>query len=286
VLQADLAAANPSVYAPYITIQNDGTIEPETSPISRSGNTYTLTANLTKTAVKILCSNITFDGAGHNIIGGDERPKGFTSGAGLQLEKVSNVTVKNVKIIGFSEGIVLEACVNCFISRVDAQPFDLRSSNDNIITENEIFSSSALPLLLRNSSGNLIYNNNITIACIVDVIRANSWDNGSVGNYWSHYSGIDSDGDGIGDTPYIIGYPDKYPNNIDYYPLIEPVAIQIEPLSTPVPIQETPPAEEQQPEPFPTALVIAASGAAVAIAGVGVLVYFRKRKMKSGIKHE
>jgi hypothetical protein len=37
--------------------------------------------------------------------------------------------------------------------------------------------------------------------------------------------------------------------------------------------------------PFPTKLVIAASVASIAVAVVGLLVYFRKRKIKSGIKH-
>jgi hypothetical protein len=38
----------------------------------------------------------------------------------------------------------------------------------------------------------------------------------------------------------------------------------------------------EAPEPFPTALAIAASGVAVAIIAVGLLVYFRKRVKKSG----
>jgi nitrous oxidase accessory protein len=33
---------------------------------------------------------------------------------------------------------------------------------------------------------------------------ANYWDNGVEGNYWDDYSGVDSDGDGIGDTEYEI----------------------------------------------------------------------------------
>ncbi len=46
------------------------------------------------------------------------------------------------------------------------------------------------------------------------------WDNGTLGNYWSDYSGTDSDGDGIGDAPYVFDE-----NNQDNYPLTNPVDI-------------------------------------------------------------
>jgi parallel beta-helix repeat protein len=45
----------------------------------------------------------------------------------------------------------------------------------------------------------------------------NSWDNGIEGNYWDDYNGTDANGDGIGDTPYVI---DEI--NQDNYPLMEP----------------------------------------------------------------
>jgi parallel beta-helix repeat protein len=47
----------------------------------------------------------------------------------------------------------------------------------------------------------------------------NYWDNGTKGNYWSNYNGTDANGDGVGDTAYHL-----YENNVDHYPLMNPVA--------------------------------------------------------------
>lgn len=124
------------------------------------------------------------------------------------------------------------------------------------------------------------------------------FDNGSLGNYWSDYSGTDADHDGIGDTPYVIGG-----NLQDRYPLMAPVDISNVDLSSPSlqTLQEpslTPSQEPQQapgasptlasPEnqettttqPFPTALVITVIGASAAVVGVSLLMYLKRRNVE------
>ncbi|MCW4010197.1 MAG: right-handed parallel beta-helix repeat-containing protein [Candidatus Bathyarchaeota archaeon] len=86
------------------------------------------------------------------------------------------------------------------------------------------------------SSGNIFYGNNFvgnnnTLYDVAGVYSiqgsppsANIWDNGAEGNYWSDYTGVDSNGDGVGDTRYVV-----YANNTDNYPLVQPVPISVIP---------------------------------------------------------
>lgn len=72
-----------------------------------------------------------------------------------------------------------------------------------------------------NTTDNLFYNNSFDNDKNVQITSTNyteSWDNGTVGNYWSDYNGTDNNGDGAGDTPYIIDE-----NNRDNHPLMNPV---------------------------------------------------------------
>ena len=63
---------------------------------------------------------------------------------------------------------------------------------------------------------NLWYNNyfdNPGVRNALESGTGNFWDNGTIGNYWSDYSGVDANDDGIGDTPYILE------DVIDYFPI-------------------------------------------------------------------
>lgn len=67
-----------------------------------------------------------------------------------------------------------------------------------------------------NSSNNLIYKNRfISLISAVDE-GMNLWNTSTEGNAWNNYTGTDADGNGIGDTPYIVN---QTTGSIDYLPI-------------------------------------------------------------------
>mgnify|MGYP000530603689 CR=1 FL=1 len=101
----------------------------------------------------------------------------------------------------------------------------VRDSYWNVLSNNIIALNGEYGIWLYMSHYNQIYHNDFIKNQIQQAYSNDSfnyWDNGypSGGNYWSDYTGLDADEDGIGDTPYVIDE-----NNIDHYPLMNPYAI-------------------------------------------------------------
>jgi parallel beta-helix repeat protein len=105
---------------------------------------------------------------------------------------------------------------------------------DNIIVGNNIENNS-LGIDIAGASNNIFYNNNFINNSLQisdmgisypDVVSpsVNIWDDGVTGNYWSNYTGQDTNGDNIGDSPHFI-----YENNQDNYPLMTPRDIAVIP---------------------------------------------------------
>ena len=97
----------------------------------------------------------------------------------------------------------------------------LSYSSNNTLASNTANSNGDCGIQLRHSRNNTLYHNNLIDNKwnnAYDWGGVNQWDNGAEGNYYSDYTGTDSDGDGIIDYPYhIMGRC-----SIDRYPLMQP----------------------------------------------------------------
>ena len=118
-----------------------------------------------------------------------------------------NCIVTGNVIEGFFFGMYRNSAVNCTIT-----------AND--ITINSRYSQYGV--WFQSDTPGTFFHNNFFVP--IDFSHSENatmvWDNGSEGNWWYFYTGVDSNNDGIGDTPFEINQ-----NNSDRYPLMQPYDI-------------------------------------------------------------
>ncbi|MEM2930590.1 MAG: NosD domain-containing protein [Thermoproteota archaeon] len=218
-----------------ITIDENGNVisDMPDPPLRKVGTIYYLTDDIRivtrRDGMVIKKSDIIIDGNGHIIRGscvGDER--------GILLEKVRNVTLRNVKVQDFVGGIFFyfssnNHIVNCTFTGNVFAGITLSYSNNNSIVNCTVSNNKFGIISAYSYDNSLYYNNFISNGVHAYCIDSkNTWDNyyPSGGNYWSDYtgedcrSGLNQDepgADSIWDEPYVISV-----NNRDYYPLVTP----------------------------------------------------------------
>jgi len=143
-----------------------------------------------------------------------------TEKAGIRLQRdISSCTISNNIITDNKFGIYIDRCGNNVITRNTIEGnagygvwvYYPRGGNNEFYANNFIngvsWSNHALPPWNSQSEIAYAYNDNIYV--------------NFMGDYWPGYTGVDSDNDGIGDTPYVLSgeYGHTAPDN---YPLMEP----------------------------------------------------------------
>ncbi len=157
---------------------------------------------------------------------------------GVKLWGSASVLLNSNNITNIEgDGIRMVACTDCWIFRnrlslnsQDGIGLGLDSPDWDFSSNCTVFSN----ILLRNGRYGiylplhtysfLLYDNIFAFNAINgqdDSRDLNWWDNGTYGNWWSDYAGIDSNVDGIGDAPYYIAGDSMA---LDRFPLIEPEA--------------------------------------------------------------
>jgi len=154
--QIEVVKAQGSIY-----IREDGSVE-GTDKIQRDGDVYTFTDNIGNQSVVVEKDDVIIDGAGFSIEGKDTssaQPENY----GILVERINNVTIRNVAIRHFLYGLFINGSfrnriTNCKIIS-NTKGIVIEDSSDNMIRESQITDNFDVGIYVFKSSDTHILDN-------------------------------------------------------------------------------------------------------------------------------
>ena len=174
----------------------------------------------------VLISNCTFveNSIGCKIVSSEAKVENCTFSSNTDTGLfIMDYTEVNVSYCTFRDNLNLGAWLQYRDSSYRCQFYNnsiaLKLSSHNSVKEC-IFENNTVGIYLFSGNNTVCFNvfsNQSEHVRFERISSVNTWDNGSVGNYWSNYTRPDVDKDGIVDNPLQFNI-----NNIDHYPVAEP----------------------------------------------------------------
>ena len=271
----------------FIVIKSNSFTSIRGSAITGKGTDITIKDNTLIDIIEGIDGCISLEGSSNKIENNKIQDSSFIKLANAQFN-----TITNNSLSGPGEGMFfLNECSNNLITKNNLTGFSIALrimvGENNTFYDNN-FADNDFAIELGGwgqsiSAENLFYGNTFTAnSCKIRIndVEGTLWDNGAIGNYWENYNGSDSNGDSIGDTPYIItAY--KWSNEVredisfaagqDNYPLMTPYSAYRGAVVL------------SQKEPFP-ALIVAVVILGVVLAVVASLLAYHKKHKHNLVK--
>jgi len=148
---------------------------------------------------------------------------------GLLFMNTTDSTIINCTLSGNYNGIHLDDASHCTITQNTLSSNNYAALNfenavNCTISQNEVLENYLLFDVWHGSTNNTFVHNDF-IGCNqtgpVENGTRNIWDEGTTGNYWSSFTGVDLNHDGVSDFPFLI---DADSGETDRYPLMQPIS--------------------------------------------------------------
>jgi len=223
-------SSNNTISSNTISNNGDGISLLYSSNNDISGNTFTNDGLVVSSAYKNVVKDNTVNGKPLVYLE-ETADKKITNAGQVILVNCTNITVENLELANTNVGVELWETEDCLISNNTVINnycgINLGNSINNIIRGNNVSSNHNGIALMESNNNQICFNNFIdNTNDIFSVGSSNIWNTtrlilytynskqytNYIGNYWSEYTGKDTNNDGIGDTSY----------GADYCPLMQP----------------------------------------------------------------